>query len=369
MTLLRCCLDARKVNDLLRATPLDQASDVASSFSALLRDTLGLIIGTPVSDTQWVQATLPARYGGLGILDPSVCRVAARIAGLIDFVTRAADVLGLPADFPRVPADFQGCLTRALNHLGQRQPLTAWQQDPCLVKSAERLHASQRWWSDQWAQQRQSQLAAALGGDDAIRFASQSQPHAMAWAAVIPAAGLRTLIPSTDFKCLLRWSLGIEQVPNATQPPSCPRCDGPMDTVGHHLVGCHRNGITRRHGAVQDYVLSLAHRAGFVARREQGGVDRTRPGDVLISRLDANGPCAVDITVRHTLAPSRPVRSPDDFTAWVERQEQEKKDKYAATCRSLGWSFTPFVLDCYGALGREGRSLMGSLLKMLLAQP
>lgn len=97
-------------------------------------------------------------------------------------------------------------------------------------------------------------------------------------------------------------------------------------------------------------------------------MDRTRPGDVLISRLDANGPCAVDITIRHTLAPSHPLRTPDGLAAWAERQEREKKDKYATTCRSLGWSFTPFVVDCYGALGREGRGLMSSLLKMLLAQ-
>ena len=141
-----------------------------------------------------------------------------------------------------------------------------------------------------------------------------------------------------------------------------------MDGSGHHLVCCHRNGITRRHGAVQDFVLGLAQRAGFVARREQGGADRTRPGDVLIAPLDSNGPCAVDITVRHTLAPSHPVRTAGDLSAWVSRQESEKRSKYEATCRSLGWAFTPFVLDCYGAVGREGRGLMSSLLKMLLAQ-
>ena len=141
-----------------------------------------------------------------------------------------------------------------------------------------------------------------------------------------------------------------------------------MDSCGHHLVCCHRNGITRRHGAVQDFVLQLAHRAGFVARREQGGADRTRPGDVLISRLDSNGPCAVDITVRHSLALSHPVRAAGDLPNWVARQEADKHAKYDATCRSLGWSFVPFVVDCFGALGKEGRGLMSTLLKMLLAQ-
>ena len=98
--------------------------------------------------------------------------------------------------------------------------------------------------------------------------------------------------------------------------------------------------------------FTLAHEAGFVARNEQGGPDRTRPGDVLITRLDANGPCAVDITVRHTLAPSHSLRTRDSLVGWWERQEEDKRAKYAATCRSLGWSFTPFVMDCFGALGQ-----------------
>ena len=368
LTLLRCCLDARKVNDLLRATPVDQATAVASKIAAVLRDCLGFILGSPLSDSQWDQATLPARLGGLGIQDPTQTRLPARIAGLVDFVRRATGVLGLPADFPTVPADFVPCLSQARTLLGEQQPIVAWLQDTSLVHSADRAHVSQRFWSDACARRRQNLLRCSLHGEDAVRFESQSQPHAMAWAAVIPASGLRTLIPSCDFKCLLRWSLGVPQTPADCASPMCPRCEGPMDGTGHHLVCCHRNGITRRHGAVQDFVLQLAHRAGFVARREQGGADRTRPGDVLISRLDSNGPCAVDITVRHTLAPSHPVRVAGDLHGWAARQEAEKHAKYDATCRSLGWSFVPFVADCYGALGKEGRTLMSTLLKMLLAQ-
>jgi len=207
-----------------------------------------------------------------------------------------------------------------------------------------------------------------MTGDDAVRFESQSQPHAMSWVAVIPSAGLRTLLPSGDYKCVLRWSLGMAQIPEEVRSPACPRCNGPMDATGHHLVCCQRNGIMRRHGSVQQFILDLAHRAGFSARREQGGADRTRPGDVLITRLDANGPCAVDITVRHTLAPSHPLRKSDEWPLWVSRQEEDKRTRYVATCRSLGWTFTPLVMDCFGAVGPEGRTLMGTLLRMLLAQ-
>ena len=370
LTLLRCCLDAKKVNDLLRATPLEQAADIVAGIGHLLRDTFSCIIGSPVSDLQWEQASLPARFGGLGIQDPGQTRASARLAGLVDFVRRARGVLGLPADYPQVPTDFSPTLLRIKGILGDQQPLLAWTQDSSLVLSADHAHLTQRWWADACARHRQGVLRASLQGDDAVRFESQTQPHAMSWVAVIPSSGLRTLLPAGDYKCVLRWSLGMSQVPEDVQGLSlaCPRCNGPMDSTGHHLVCCHRNGITRRHGAVQQYVLDLAHKAGFSARREQGGEDRTRPGDVLITRLDANGPCAVDITVRHTLAPSHPLRKAADLPQWVSRQEEDKRSRYAATCRSLGWTFTPLVMDCFGAVGPDGRTLMGTLLRMLLAQ-
>jgi hypothetical protein len=368
LTLLRCCLDAKKVNDLLRTTPLDQAGDVASNIGRVLRDTFSCIVGTPVSDRQWDQASLPARFGGLGIQDPTRIRPAARLAGLMDFIRRARGVLGLPATFPQVPSDFSPTLTQLRTTLGDQQPLPAWLQDTSLVLNADKAHCSQRWWSDACAQHRQLALAEALAGEDAVRFESQKQPHAMAWVAVLPSAGLRTLLPSADYKCALRWALGLTQVLEDVRSPACPRCNGPMDATGHHLVCCHRNGIMRRHGSVQQFILDLAQRAGFVARREQGGSDRTRPGDVLITRLDANGPCAVDITIRHTMAPSHPLRKASDWSTWVGRQEDDKRSRYASSCRSLGWTFTPFVLDCFGGVGPEGRNLMSTLLRMLLAQ-
>ena len=96
--------------------------------------------------------------------------------------------------------------------------------------------------------------------------------------------------------------------------------------------------------------------------------DRTRPGDVFISRLDANGPAAVDITVRHTLAPSRHVRCADGVAPWFLTQEAEKVTKYQSQCRRLGWTMIPFVLDCFGALELEVQALMTSCLKLLAGQ-
>ena len=90
--------------------------------------------------------------------------------------------------------------------------------------------------------------------------------------------------------------------------------------------------------------------------------------ETFIPRLDANCPAAVDVTVRHSLAPSRPVRSAADLDSWFEGQEREKFAKYRGACARRGWTLIPFVVDCYGGMGREAAVLVGQLLKLLLGQ-
>ena len=231
---------------------------------------------------------------------------------------------------------------------------------------ANRTHRSQSWWGDLFHKNRRDLLLSHATGADSVRLTSQTLPHAMAWTAVLPAPALRTLIPSPDFQGLLQFHLGIPVLP--CPDSACPRSATPLDQPGNHLICCHRNGITQRHGAVQDLVYRIVQRSGLTARKEQSAPDRTRPGDIFISRLDVNGPAAVDITVRHTLAPSRPLTSGTAVAAWFETQEQEKIMKYQGQCHRLGWTMVPFVMDCFGGMGRAAQALMGTCLRLLLGQ-
>ena len=208
------------------------------------------------------------------------------------------------------PQEWPSLVTHGLLSLGPVPSLEAWSRDMRLLATADRSCASQSYWSDMQMRSVQTALLHILKGDDAVRFASQTRPHAMAWAAVTPAVALRTLIPHVDFQCLARWHVGA---PILISPGTeCPRCDARLDAFGHHLVCCMRNGIVQRHGVVQDAIHRLSLRAGLTARKEQAADDGSRPGDVFIPRLDANGPAALDVTVRHSLAPSRRVRSSND---------------------------------------------------------
>ena len=182
----------------------------------------------------------------------------------------------------------------------------------------------------------------------------------MAWLAMAPAAGLKTHIPDVDFRCLLKWHLGEKILPHVA---SCPRCDHRSEEAGHHLVCCNRNGITMRHGLVQDFLLRLAHRAGVTARREEALQDKTRPGDIFFPRMGNEGPTAVDVSVRDTLMPSNPLSHPDKLLPWYSDRGDEKRRKYASQCARVQWKLIPFIMDCYGGLSPEGRPVMDTLIR------
>ncbi len=89
--LLRYCLDACRVNYLLRVCPFGSLQDIWSRSENVLRSTLGLIIGNTLSDSQWTQATLSLSQGGLGIRMASSSAGPARIAALNNWYLNAED--------------------------------------------------------------------------------------------------------------------------------------------------------------------------------------------------------------------------------------------------------------------------------------
>lgn len=77
MHLLRSCLSVCKVNHLLRTTPRFFIEEQLHKFDRGLRSTLADIIRSPISDLSWSQATLPFRFGGLGLRESFTTAAAA----------------------------------------------------------------------------------------------------------------------------------------------------------------------------------------------------------------------------------------------------------------------------------------------------
>ena len=68
--LLRHCMDACRVQHLLRSCSFTASSPHCSQAMLAIRRAFDLILGEPCSDMAWFQACLPSRKGGLGLKNP-----------------------------------------------------------------------------------------------------------------------------------------------------------------------------------------------------------------------------------------------------------------------------------------------------------
>jgi len=318
---------------------------------------------------QWRQATLPIRLGGLGIQDPLSQRLAARVSAIMTFLKDGPRTLCINLDPSFMPSDCPDVVVSLHDQLGAVPPHQSWSSVGAILDTFTGAQNSQKWWGDRLAIAAQAKFTSTLSDAELVRFSCQTIPHAMSWLAVIPCPAKRTLLGTVEFRCLLRWSLGQPVMAEAPpgQSAACPRCLTPVPTTGHHFVCCTQNNITRRHHVVVEALAQVVRQAGYPCKKEQSAPDRTRPGDLFVSRLTADGPGAIDVTVRDPLAPSHPCTA-GSIGCWHEAQESQKLTKYHATCARLGWTLRPFVLDVFGGFGPDARALMGTLLKGLLGQ-
>ena len=75
--LLRSCLSLSKINHLLRTVPSGSADSQLWRFDCGLRQALGNITQPSISDAAWLQASLPIRFGSLGLREARISSSAA----------------------------------------------------------------------------------------------------------------------------------------------------------------------------------------------------------------------------------------------------------------------------------------------------
>ena len=109
---------------------------------------------------------------------------------------------------------------------------------------------------------------------------SSALPHAGNWLNGIPSSTLGLHLQDQEFRCCLRYWLGV---PLHSSPYSCPECHNTADLFGDHQVGCGGNGdrITH-HNAIRDVVFSAAQSAALAASKEMPNLipdSLSRPAD------------------------------------------------------------------------------------------
>ena len=106
LAILRWCLSACRVNFLFRAVPPSQSGDWAAKYDALLRTSFESLICGIIPDSAWLQATLPMRCGGLGILSPVTSFSTAFNSFILCYYK---DMARLPQTRRQPKTRFEGC--------------------------------------------------------------------------------------------------------------------------------------------------------------------------------------------------------------------------------------------------------------------
>ena len=148
--LLRSCLALPKIMFLLRALDTSEYVEQLQTFDSITRGALSRILGSPVSDAQWLQAKLPVPMGGLGLRSAEDHAPIAFATSLLASKTLTQKLLGQGNDDepPQLPqpvldtiATKQGEVSSAEAFVGVSQKAASLKKRPVQpLTSSQPLH-------------------------------------------------------------------------------------------------------------------------------------------------------------------------------------------------------------------------------------
>ena len=325
-TLLRYCLDACRVTHLLRSMDTTAFGAEVIRASEAVRNALNDAMGAGLDGDKWSQASLPLSKGGLGLKDPVLVQMAARMSAIANFWENAGNV-GVPDAMKVVPQDFSRVVTGLRNRLGlHMEPLSTW-SGGVPPPSFSKDHCSQRWWQGPIYGALSRSLCEAGSLRDRVRLGLQQARGTTQWMQVAPSEALGSKVAGPEYRALIRWWLGVPFLSGTEVGAPCPLCSEPMDAFGDHLVCCKKNGPWQRHNALQGVWHGAFLRAGIACRREVAVEGKERPADLLLPSFDPKGPLAIDFTIRHPLPPSVGQHTLEGAKALLRDQEDAKVGK------------------------------------------
>jgi hypothetical protein len=366
-TLLRFCLDACKLTWTLRTSPTLLHQDILQRTDLALRATLGKIIGSELSDTQWAQAKLPLRQGGLGIRSPADIAAASRIAAYLTWLDSAEKNLEYDEAGLCPLIDEQRLIQQLSTEVGtQVDPVREWGTSKKIAPT-DGPCCSQQWWTEKAAIRTKQRISTGATPRDEARLHHQKGPIATGWMSVRPSEAAGTLIDSPTYRTLLKWHLGQAILPDDWGGGHCPlQCSATVDIYGDHIVTCKRNKLWERHLGIQSYISRCLLHSGIPYKCEVSmNNDTKRDADILLQRWENGAGLAIDVAVCHSTPPSMPNISTTHADSLLANRADRKRAKYQARCTAIGARFEPLVLSTWGTFSPGGESTWRDIVRRL----
>ena len=326
-------------------------------YDAITRESLCRILGSPMNDAQWTQATLPVSSGGLGLRCAEDHCHAAYISSLLGSQDLKSQLLCRRSEEcpPLVTADILQGLTER----------TGEEENIASLEGATQKQISTR--IDQHKHQTLLTHITDSGSvRDQARFNSLGLPNSGAWLNVLPSPTLGLHLRPAEFNVSVKYRLGMKVIPFEGQ---CSACPSVSDTLGDHAVSCGWGGERiARHDAIRDCLYATCTQAGLGPTREDRALipgNEARPADIFLPRWTAGKDTALDITVVNPLSATYVNQSAATPGHALTKAYERKWNRHGEACRAAGITFQPLPWDTLGGWGNsttEEVKKMGSAL-------
>lgn len=347
LCLLRSCFAMPKMTYLLRTAPTWMFPAEVLNYDNTVRQLLEGILNIGLNDTQWCQAGLPIRHGGLGVRrlqDIGPCAYLASTHGCAGLVARMLPHRDDISYMPFVDGALEAWKTFCTDcdHPEDPSRQHAWDEPLCSAKAA--------------------QLLEAATGSDIARLKAASCPESGAWLHAVPSPQLETLLSDEALRVAAALRLGCTLV----EPHSC-RCGAWVDSNGHHGLCCGKSaGRFSRHKTLNTIIQRALKSAGVPCVLEPPGLSRTdgkRPDGLTLIPWE-RGRCLIwDATCVSTFAAShlqRSSRTPGAAAEWAAAQKHVKYAPLEGT-----YLFVPLAVEVTGVMCKEAKDFVRLLGRRL----
>ena len=350
-TLLRSCLALPKIAFALRTCPPNHIQQALVAFDETMRDALSDLAGSPLSDWVWLKASLPSSLGGLNLRRATFHAPAAFIGSFCQSNSLICGILGHP---PVSSVHFPYCIATLAKVAGKPEWITLQDIDlPLRQRALSRVIDESSY---------DTLLNSAPDSRSRALALSCSIPHAGDWLNVIPSSALGLHLLDCEFRPCLQYWLGL---PIFAEGVRCPICLVSADSYGDHHVGCGGNGDRiHRHDSIRDAVFSAAQTAALAPRKEVPSLipsSQSRPADIFLPNWKRGQPAALDVTVISTLQRLTLQGAATTQGHALVVGEDRKMAAHAESCRAIGVSFVPLVMETLGGLSQQAVDTLSSI--------
>jgi hypothetical protein len=347
LILLRVSFSAPRVQHLMRCAPsVDHPA--LETFDNLLRSALTRISNNEISDSQWQQAGLPIKSGGLGIRQVRSLALPAYLASAASTLDTQTEIL-------------VACLCNTDSYFDNY--LSAWQAAFGNLSPSTALPGKQSFWDKPSILLTRATVESSIvDSHQMARFLAATAPHSGDWLFALPISSCGLKLSDEAVRTAVAMRLGC----SVCVAHTC-RCGALVDTQGLHGLVCKQApSKTVRHHAINDAIARTFASAGFPVTKEPVGLSRLdgkRPDGLTLIPWCGGKPLCWDVTVVDTMADSYLHTSAHTVAGAAELAASRKEAKYSSlpSC----YSFQPIALETLGPVNSSAVDLLSELGRRL----